>query len=95
VEVIAQFYATLYIEEGGGARRMHWMTEGDWYHISYNDFTSRFSFGTADAHRPRLHIHNPLDKNEMKFMSYPVLRKRERSLHTCAQDVQITRMATI
>jgi hypothetical protein len=28
-------------------------------------------------------------------VSYPVLRKRERSLHTCAQDVQITRMATI
>jgi hypothetical protein len=28
-------------------------------------------------------------------VSYPVPRKRERSLHTCAQDVQITRMATI
>jgi hypothetical protein len=28
-------------------------------------------------------------------VSYPVLRKRERSLHTCAQDVQITCMATI
>jgi hypothetical protein len=29
------------------------------------------------------------------LLSYPVSRKRERSLHTCAQDVQITRMATI
>jgi hypothetical protein len=28
-------------------------------------------------------------------LSDPVLRKRERSLHTCAQDVQITRVATI
>jgi hypothetical protein len=28
-------------------------------------------------------------------VSYPVPRKRERSLHTCAQDVQITRMTTI
>jgi hypothetical protein len=28
-------------------------------------------------------------------VSYPVSRNRERSLHTCAQDVQITRMATI
>jgi hypothetical protein len=28
-------------------------------------------------------------------LSYPVPRNRERSLHTCAQDVQITRMATI
>jgi transposase InsO family protein len=30
-----------------------------------------------------------------RLLSYPVPRKRERSLHTCAQDVQITRMATI
>jgi hypothetical protein len=73
VEVIAQFYTTLYIEEAGGARRTHWMTEGDWYHISYNDFASRFSFGTADTHRPRLHIHNSLDKIEMKFMYAPGL----------------------
>jgi hypothetical protein len=29
------------------------------------------------------------------LLSYPVPRNRERSLHTCAQDVQITRMATI
>jgi hypothetical protein len=28
-------------------------------------------------------------------LKYPVLRKRERSLHTCAQDVQITRILTI
>jgi hypothetical protein len=49
VEVIAQFYATLYIEEGGGAKRMHWMTEGDWFNISYDDSTSRFSFGAANA----------------------------------------------
>jgi hypothetical protein len=28
-------------------------------------------------------------------VSYPVLRKKEWSLHMCAQDVQITRMATI
>jgi hypothetical protein len=68
VEVIAQFYATLYIEEEGGARKMHWMTEGDWYNISYDDFTSRFSFGATDAHLSRIHIHNPLDEDEMKFM---------------------------
>jgi hypothetical protein len=33
-----------------------------------------------------------LDDDEL---SYPVLRKRERSLDMCAQDVQITRMTTI
>jgi hypothetical protein len=68
VEVIAQLYATLYIEEGGGARRMHWMTEGDWFNISYDDFASHFSFGAADACRQRRHIQNPLDEEEMKFM---------------------------
>jgi hypothetical protein len=73
VEVIVQFYATLYIEEGGGARRMHWMIEGDWFNISYDDFASRFSFGTADACHQRLHIQNPLNEEEMKFMYAPGL----------------------
>jgi hypothetical protein len=73
VEVTTQFYATLYIEEGGGGRRMHWMTEDDWYNISFDDFTSRFSFGAADADRLRLDIHNPLDEEEMKFMHAPGL----------------------
>jgi hypothetical protein len=71
MEVIAQFYATLYIEDGGGTWKMHWMTESDWYNISYDDFTSHISFGTADAHCSRLHIHNLLDKGEMKFMYAP------------------------
>jgi hypothetical protein len=44
------------------------MTVGEWYNISYVDFASCFSFGAADAHRSRLHIHNPLDEDEMKFM---------------------------
>jgi hypothetical protein len=44
------------------------MTEGEWYIIGYDDFTSHFSFGAADAHRSRLHFHNPLDEGEMKFM---------------------------
>jgi hypothetical protein len=79
VEVIAQFYATLYIEEGGGARRMHWMTKGNWFNISFNDFTSHFSFGAADAHQIRLHIHNPLDEEEMKFMYAPRLKGNART----------------
>jgi hypothetical protein len=44
----------------------------------------------------------PLEHHSLKLLhttppllSYPVPRKRERSLHTCAQDVQITRMTTI
>jgi hypothetical protein len=81
VEVIAHFYATLYIEEGGGATRLHWMTEDDWQHISYNDFASHFSFGTANAHHQRLHIHNPLDKNEIKFMYVPGLEENAGTLN--------------
>jgi hypothetical protein len=49
-------------------RKMHWMTEEEWYNISYDDFASHFSFGTIDVHHPRLHIHNPLDEDEIKFM---------------------------
>jgi uncharacterized membrane protein YczE len=36
-----------------------------------------------------------MGKSVNDILSYPVPRKRERNLHTCAQDVQITRMATI
>jgi hypothetical protein len=28
-EVIAQFYAILFIEKAGGLRRIYWMTEGE------------------------------------------------------------------
>jgi hypothetical protein len=45
-----------------GARRIHWMTEGNWFNIRYDDFAYRFSFGAAGAHWVRLHIHNPLDE---------------------------------
>jgi hypothetical protein len=37
----------------------------------------------------------PAPDSSSAAVSYPVSRKREQSLHTCAQDVQITRMATI
>jgi hypothetical protein len=52
---------------------MHWMTEGDWFNISFDDFASRFFFGVVDAHRVRLHIQNPLVEEEMKFMYAPGL----------------------
>jgi hypothetical protein len=47
------------------------MTKGDWFNIRYDDFASHFSFGAVDAHQVRLHIHNPLDEEEMKFMYAP------------------------
>jgi hypothetical protein len=68
IDIIAQFYETLYIEEAKDVRKMYWMTEGEWYNIGYGDFASRFSFGGADAHRPRIRINNPLEEEEMKLM---------------------------
>jgi hypothetical protein len=50
---------------------MHWMTEGDWFNISYDNLASHFSFGIADARRQRHHIQNPLEEEEMKFMYAP------------------------
>jgi hypothetical protein len=71
IEVIAQFYATLFIEEAEDVREMHWMTEGEWYHITFDEFATRFSYGQADKDRFRIHIHNPLEENEIKFMCAP------------------------
>jgi hypothetical protein len=68
IEVIAQFYAKLFIEETENVRAMHWLTEGDWYNITFDEFATQFSYGEPDKDHFRIHIHNPLDENEMKFM---------------------------
>jgi hypothetical protein len=47
------------------------MTEGEWYHITYDGFATRFSFGQADKNCSQIHLHNPLGENEMKFMFAP------------------------
>jgi hypothetical protein len=61
----------LFFEEAESVRAMHWMTEGEWYHIIYDDFATQFSFGQADKNRSQIHLHNPLGENEMKFMYAP------------------------
>jgi hypothetical protein len=48
IEVIVQFYSTLFIEEAEDVRAMHWMTEGEWYHITFDEFATRFLYGQAD-----------------------------------------------
>jgi hypothetical protein len=35
------------------------------------------------------------EAHESAYLSYPIQRKQKRSLHTCAQEVQIKCMATI
>jgi hypothetical protein len=47
------------------------MTEGEWYHITFDEFGTQFSYGQADNDRFRIHIHNPLEENEIKFMYAP------------------------
>jgi hypothetical protein len=49
----------------------------------------------ATVHRIHDNLKAAKSRQETYAMSYPVPRKKERSLHTCAQDVQITRMVTI
>jgi hypothetical protein len=71
IDAIAQFYATLFLEEAEDVRAMHWMTEGEWYHITFDEFATRFSYGQADKDRFRIHIHNPLGENKIKFMYAP------------------------
>jgi hypothetical protein len=44
------------------------MTEGKWYHITFDEFATRFSYGQADKDCFKIHIHNPLEENEIKFM---------------------------
>jgi hypothetical protein len=49
----------------------------------------------AYAQKAKLTLWATMVPYSITTLSYPVPRKRERSLHTCAQDVQITHMATI
>ena len=41
-EVVAQFYATLLIEEDEWW--MHWMLEGQWYSVDYDVFAAQLGF---------------------------------------------------
>jgi hypothetical protein len=67
-KVIAQFFATLYVEEAGIISNVHWMTGVDRYSISYDDFARQLGFGSEDKYRPRIHYHQPLDEQKMNFM---------------------------
>ena len=44
--MVAQFYATLYVEED--ERRMHWMLEGQWYSVDYDAFAALLGFSDDD-----------------------------------------------
>jgi hypothetical protein len=67
-EVIAQFYATVYFEEHGDTRKLHWITESPWYEVSYSHFTRLSGFGRKDASHPRIHLALKLEARKIKFM---------------------------
>jgi hypothetical protein len=70
-EIIAQFFATLYVEEGGwDTRKFHWMTKGMRYEITFEQFARLFGFGQRDANRIKIHFGLCLDASKMRFM-YP------------------------
>jgi hypothetical protein len=69
-EIIAQFYATLYVEERGDIRKFHWMTEEKWYEITFEQFARLFGFGQNDVNCHKIHYVLCLNASKMRFM-YP------------------------
>jgi hypothetical protein len=69
-EVIAQFFATLFVEEHEDTSKLHWMTEGQWFEVPYAQFAILLGFGRKDANRIKIHLALQLDARKIKFM-YP------------------------
>jgi hypothetical protein len=61
---------TLYVEERGDTRKFHWMTEGRWYEITYEQFARLFGFEREDANHNKIHFALRLDASKLRFM-YP------------------------
>jgi hypothetical protein len=66
-EVIPQFYGTVYFEEHGNTRKLHWMIESQWYKVSYAQFARLLCFGRKDASRTRIHMALKLDARNIKL----------------------------
>jgi hypothetical protein len=69
-EVIAQFYATVCFEEHEDTRKIHWMTESQWYEVLYSHFARFFGFRRKDASHPRIHLALKLEVRKINFV-YP------------------------
>jgi hypothetical protein len=68
------------------------------YQVSFKELKKRLTLAPVlilpDITK-KFDIYCDASRQGLGCVSYPVPRKRERSLHTCAQDVQITRIVTI
>jgi hypothetical protein len=53
--LIAQFYATVYFGSLDGDRAMLWMTEGNFYRVTFNQFVRVLNFDRYDVNWPKIH----------------------------------------
>jgi hypothetical protein len=60
----------LYVEEREDTKKLHWMTKGRRYEISYGQFVRLFGFGQHDANLIKIHFGLRHDANKIRFM-YP------------------------
>ena len=65
-EVVAQFYATLYVDQPG--KKFHWMLQGERFSISYHRFATILGFPDADLRRPKIHDEEVIDDGAMHNM---------------------------
>ena len=57
-EVVAQFYATLYVDREG--KKFHWTIQGKPFSVNYNEFAEILGFPATDLDRPKIHNENVL-----------------------------------
>jgi hypothetical protein len=65
-EVIAQFYATFFVEEE--PRHMHWMLEGQWYYVDYTTIARYLGISEDELQRDRIHTEGVLPPERMAYM---------------------------
>jgi hypothetical protein len=67
-EVIAQFYANLYVQRE--TKTFHWLLQGNPLSVSYERFAQIHGFGEEDLGRPKLHSgETPLDSEILSCMT--------------------------
>jgi len=65
-EVLARFYATLYVDRPG--KKFNWMLQGEKFSVTYHQFADMLGFPDADLERPKIHDENVIDDAEMHYM---------------------------
>jgi hypothetical protein len=67
VEIVAQFYATLYVDRA--TKTFYWTIQGKSFHVEYAYFASILGFPENDLTREKIHeVENVLDDGELHFM---------------------------